>query len=479
MPDFIAKAVFSSRTVFFVLAAALCLAPPPCRAEAAGDEDARKLERLFSGILDGYRAALESRGGGLTAEGGVMVEKSEAYYAVTLPRLEARAANGAHVVIGMIAVNALPAGDGEGRWRMTVALPSPVTAYDPKGRAVITVEIGGQSFSGVWDESFGGFTGIEASYRGVSLYNAADDVRADLPDLGLSSALHPSGDGLWSGTARLGVSGLSAVFGGGDGGTARIGELSLAAAVEDYAPGVPRGAAEEKPERPGVMDLYCLAAGMPGGAWDGLSLDASFRDFAFDSAVSAKKAAPVRAGQARAGLSVTGARGNGSLRLSFSGDGFDAAAAFPELEGLLPSRAALDLAAERLSCAGAAAGSGASVSLSGTGFGNGHYDVTADGALTADAAAQRGFAGKASALARGFDYVMDRVGKNLENPAAEAEAKGRLREWQAALSVLQLAGQPQPDGARRYELEITPQGGILVNGADIGVLLPKAQPGTK
>lgn len=476
MPDFIPKAVFSFRAVFFVLAAAFCFVPAPGRAETLDDAGAQKLERLFSGVLDGYRAALESRGGSLTAEGGVMVEKSETYYAVTLPRLEARAANGARTVIGMIAVNALPAGDGEGRWRMTVALPSPVTAYDPKGRAVITATTGGQAFSGIWDESFGGFTEIDASYRGVSLYNAADDVRADLPEVRLVSALRPSGDGLWSGTARLDISGLSAVFGGGAGGTARIGTLSLATAIGNYAPGVPRGAAGEKPDRHGVMGLYCLAAGMPGGAWDGLSLDASFRDFSFDSAGAAKKAAPVRAGQARAGLSVTGARGDGTLRLSFSGDGFDAAAAFPELEGLLPSRAALDVEAKKLSCAKGAADDGASVTLSGTGFGNGHYDVTADGALKADAAAQRGFSGKVAALVRGFDYIMDRIGKNQESPAAAGEAKDRLGQLQALLSVLQLAGQQQPDASRRYELEISPQGGILVNGADVGVLLPKMQP---
>ena len=140
------------RTLLFLTAFCI-LASGNARAAVPIDEaGAENIRTIVQTLLDRQKAVRELSGGALETKGVLTVEMARTYYAITLPHITLVDPAGRRAEIGMIALNATPAGQ-EGKWRLSIALPTPMTWFDTEGNLSMRVHLGAQQLSGVWDEA--------------------------------------------------------------------------------------------------------------------------------------------------------------------------------------------------------------------------------------------------------------------------------------------------------------------------------------
>ncbi len=143
---------------------ALLFLLPAATAQAAPEAELRGvIERL----LGGQKAAFEKTGGTFETNGTIMIEPAGKYYAVTLPDITLVHANKSRTALGLIALNASPA--GEKKWNITMALPTPIITKDAGGQTESELSFGKQHFTGLWDENFQNFTNLKTIYENVRL----------------------------------------------------------------------------------------------------------------------------------------------------------------------------------------------------------------------------------------------------------------------------------------------------------------------
>lgn len=179
-------------------------------AQAQGNEEAR-LKAIFTKMLEGQKTATAASGDEFITEGEIQIEDAGNYYAVTLPNARLKTASGNVIDIGMIAVNASSqpaAANGAGQWKMTIALPTPFAVKDALGQPLMTLSIGGQKVSGIWNETLEAFTTLDAQYTGLKLEDAAQQVGGSLAALHFSSSLQETKPGKWSGPVHVKLEGL-------------------------------------------------------------------------------------------------------------------------------------------------------------------------------------------------------------------------------------------------------------------------------
>ncbi|MCB1529974.1 MAG: hypothetical protein H6853_08865 [Rhodospirillales bacterium] len=200
------------RTLLFLTAFCI-LASGNARAAVPIDEaGAENIRTIVQTLLDRQKAVRELSGGALETKGVLTVEMARTYYAITLPHITLVDPAGRRAEIGMIALNATPAGQ-EGKWRLSIALPTPMTWFDTEGNLSMRVHLGAQQLSGVWDEALETFSTLHAAYGNIKISSrdktavTLDNLRLDLDILspaGADFALRASFDGLKTNTAPEG-----------------------------------------------------------------------------------------------------------------------------------------------------------------------------------------------------------------------------------------------------------------------------------
>jgi hypothetical protein len=184
-----------SLTVFTLLAAMVV----PAQSRAQGADPTTQLQTLFQSILD-EQAAATTNGATLKMDGPIEVEPAGSYYAVTLPPLTLEYQDGQKIQIGMISINA-SAADKPGNWKMTLALPTPITGFDASGKETMRISLGEQKVAGIWNEALKNFSKLDANYQNVRIDFPANNGFVSLKQALIRYDFTKAADGTWSGPA--------------------------------------------------------------------------------------------------------------------------------------------------------------------------------------------------------------------------------------------------------------------------------------
>ncbi len=223
----------------YLLASAIIITFVPFKAQAAQIDaaGADHLKKVFTNLLNDQKEINEAFGTvDVIYTGEVAVEPKGEYYAVTLPKVEikldeslaaqvpppapqdpaqaqqtpppAPAAPGFVFDLGQTAINAIP-DEKPGNWKMTVALPATLSMKIADEMA-ININIGQQNTAGLFNESYGYFTKMDALYKDLkfNVVSAGQTHDFAIPELSMKSNLEDEG-GYLTGPTTIRASGLA------------------------------------------------------------------------------------------------------------------------------------------------------------------------------------------------------------------------------------------------------------------------------
>lgn len=186
---------------------ALLIAPVAHAQTPENDARAQILKGQIEGFLENQKAMALKNGCKLATKGNVTVEQANGYYAFTLPHITYTDSEGIRSEIGMIAVNATP--DAGNDWKLSVALPTPISSFNTSGNEIIRSDIGSQSASGIWNEKLGHFTALNANLGNLRVNNLLDQSTASINGVSFNSQLTERDPEAYTGTANMILSSVS------------------------------------------------------------------------------------------------------------------------------------------------------------------------------------------------------------------------------------------------------------------------------
>lgn len=493
---------------------------------AMNAEDAKHLKTVFSTMLERYSNEAKLQGGELVAEGDLLVEPSDNYYAVTLPHLSIIGADKSKINIGMIAINAVP-GDKKSEWKMTIAIPTPITLYGTEGHETGVIQIGSQSFAGVLHETFGNFVRLNARYKDISFTDPVEDARVNMGDMTIIYDLKETSDGLWSGPMNLVISNIQALFNR-TGAAGKISSIKIDSTVKDYSV-VEAHAYTEKmnalmeslgsdtPSVSGqhVQGMFNTVADFLTTVWDGFGSQFSISGMEFINPASAgKPATTLQVQHLGFGMTGGGLKGNrATLQHTINMTGLSVT---PDTSGMkemvpenvnfdmtitnLPLKDLLQMARENLGHNMATPEGGNLVALNAlaqtqqlltqaatsleikdTGLGkNAAYDLKLNGAALANIQAVMGATGKMRLEIMGVENLISLTQKAINDPSIQPADKEKAQKALQSMTFLQMIGQQSKNAAgqdiRAYDFELTTDGKTLLNGADMMSVMGAGKP---
>lgn len=183
-----------------LLLTAFACAIPLAAAAAVTQDGADRLKTSLSQSLETRAQVLKKEGITLNQTGTMMAEVADNYYAITTPEISMTLPGGVTRNIGMVAINANPENGDANRYRVAVAMPTPINDVATATPATVlqSLVFGQQSFSGIYDMAVQNITSFDATYKDVSLTRPADALDVRLPELKTSLALAKNGT-TWAG----------------------------------------------------------------------------------------------------------------------------------------------------------------------------------------------------------------------------------------------------------------------------------------
>jgi hypothetical protein len=489
----------------FLLALALCLFPLILWFSAPGQaqqDDESRLKAVFGKMMEDQKKSAAAQGNTLTFEGDIQIEKAENYYAVTLPHAGLKTKEGDTLEIGMIAINA-SAGPQPASWKMTIALPTPFTLKDKEGKPLMTLAIGTQKATGIWNEKIGYFTGLDAVYGGISVTDTAKSFSATLGSLAVKSDLTETSPGKWSGPMSASLENLEVLL------PAKQTKILLKSGVNKvdllaYDPALIRSkqASLTAPANANMaMSLFDLFTKSGEGFKTEYSVE-GLEIVAPQPGQTAMGKFGLDRGSFSLALNGFGAdKVNASLALDYRG--LDPRPLSEQLKNVMPKEAHLDwelkdvplqqITATVQNTMGAGAGAGAqlamvalvsklsalmsqsktSITVDKNYVLNDLYRADLNGSANADITALLGFSADAVLGVYGLDNLITA----LENAGIESTTMYRttIQSWAASLKYFKGFGvmQKDPEGSplHRYHFQVTPQGKLLLNDKDAAALL--------
>lgn len=443
-------------------------------------------------MADGVMAAVTDLGAGpgwtAVTQGQSMIEDSGSYYAVTLPHLSYKDAGGQTLEVGLIAINALK-GDKAGEWKITIALPSPITLNDSTGKAEATLVLGQQSLSGVFNIKDNSFTKLNGRYRAITFNHASSGIKANLPDAGLTGSLKKDGAQTWSGVLQLATLSPTISFSH-TGALLSFATLTVASMFDHYATPDMKKMKDriESVEKPSPL-LKIMAAGMAGAA-TGAKIDVTGKTASLSLPASNGRTEKMIAFDSlRWTQTLSGQDSNAkSIHLTSGFSDLKVTPADPTLGTLLPAKMVMDIAIANIPAAkilsadlnkkdelyrllAEAKTEGA---ITNTMLGNATYEADLDAKQTAHATAPLGMVGTGSLKISGIESLTGAIASGLQNGTIPDDMRPYLKDIQKALLVMMLTGKPGVDSAgkpaKAYEIENTADGRVMVNGQDLQAL---------
>jgi hypothetical protein len=170
----------------------------------AFDARAYLLRSQIEAFLQSQKQTAAKNNCKLETKGSVSVEKSSAgYYAFTLPHITYTDAKNVRTEIGMVAMNATP--QDNGKWNVSMAVPTPMVSYDTKGAELFKTDIGTQNATGVWDEKLSRFTTVNADLSNIIFSNLMDKNSVSVNAVTFKSKLSEQDEGVYTGNATADI----------------------------------------------------------------------------------------------------------------------------------------------------------------------------------------------------------------------------------------------------------------------------------
>lgn len=503
-------------TALSALALLVFIAPTASAQEL--DANGQKLKTAFQSMIDDFKTQYSAPDGmSIRTDGAVNVEKAEKYYAITLPFITIAHSDGSKFELGMIGINAAPH-DVAGQWKMTYALPAQMRALDADGQEALTVEIGGQRSSGVWDENLKYFAKLDSNFQSITTTSPATGAVFKAGSARIVYDLVMDAQGLWSGPTYMtlqDVSGSSPLVAGDFLNIKKIGVNSEMfqynpAIVDDYMKKIEAIAAPDPTT--GEIPVLTPAQGKELATMflhllgDGFTSQYSMEGFSLKTTENVPTPFTVTMDKAALGFDITGLKAQDAvmkLRLGYDNlAGLPAQAGLPEL---IPSQVNLDLALTKIpvgdlielasntfaSTAGTTqmggmaamsmafklpailAKSGTTLNIDRNFYGNALYHVDLNGKVVSNLTAAHSATADVNAKIRGLDAVMNVLGQQATDP--QAPNYQTIQQALASLTILRGFGKPGTDekGAtlHTYDIKLDEKGQFLINGQDMSMLM--------
>ena len=181
----------------------------PVQAADINSEGAEYVRNMFQELLDTNAKTYGSNkaeGPIIEYRGDVIVEPAGSFYSVTLPKTVVSVENNKgeklEFHIGMITANVMPH-DKPKQWKMTAAVPTPLTGYDSKGKASFKLNIGNQRTSGIWHEDLDNYVKLDSHYENITIDFENNPSAASFGSIKAVYNLDENESGFWSGPMNI------------------------------------------------------------------------------------------------------------------------------------------------------------------------------------------------------------------------------------------------------------------------------------
>lgn len=480
------------------------------------DATAQKLQTMFSEMLDKQKNLLNDKSVHLNYTGDLNVEKADGYYAVTLPHLAIVYPTGEKFEVGMVAVNAAPH-ENAGNWKMSVALPTPMTFYNAKGEQTSLVNIGSQRSAGVWNEQLDYFSKLDSNFGDINVSSKTDNFNLNIPATRVIYDLSQQEQSqLWSGPVSFSMQGLS-IDDDGIQDVIQLGEIKLAMEMFDYDPQgmieyrdliaskLQGENAESAPLTP--EEVSQLAQSFIKALGDGFVSNYEISDFAMKGK-DANQFESLNIDKMQFGIDATGLKENKlDIKFRVGYQGFDMQPVPADLPKLAPSHLNLDISVDdlplqELQALGAQTAenattnpvvpqmqamtammqlptilstAGSKIVLKNNSVGNDIYNITIDGTARPNPQSQFMAEADFTIAVRGFDAITQAITERIQQGDTQA---ANMQGVMAGLMMLKgfAEARATTDGAIEHvlKLNVTPEGQIKLNGQDISALMGMA-----
>lgn len=501
---------------FLSLCFGLCLVLAVLPRDAAAQTPEQRLQSIFDKYLNDRKADIALRGNELRTEGSVTVEKTGAYYAVTLPHISYHEKDGAYTDLGITAINVV-AGDAPGTWKMSIAMPSPILSYDAQKQPLRRIDVEKQIVSGVWDEALESFSKLDARYQSITFEHYPAKVRATTP---AASILYDftNANNRWSGKASYAMNDLviqstdSAKANASP--TLKLGKMGIDMTVRDYDAQVgktykariqdiiTKRAASDAPNIVSENELNTIQTAFGdflANAIGEFSQRVYFNGFELNDPASmpdAKKITIASGDVSFSGNNFRADKSNIGLDLNYAG--LSIIPASGASNPTIPDRMKIDIdlsniplkdlsatiqkfardpsqqdpATKNAALMALLKNAGTILKLSPSTIGNAHYTIDGNGVTTASTTSPTGIEGTTQIDIRGIDAVIKLAQGKVTDKNLDAGTKMHYTRMAVALATLKMVGQQSPGDKdkRTYVLDMTPDGKFLINGSDISML---------
>ena len=195
-----------------VLAALLLTSSVSSFAATVNDQGAAELKKNVEDSLSFPMDMAKHNGQGLTLTGAVEVTPKGEYYEVKLPGAAFTGVEGLKFDLGTIITNVTPGDNGE--YTTALSLPQTMTAYGEDNKAIATITIGDQKFTGTWWPALAAFTKIDSDYKNIQVKSAGtEDFNGSIAELKTTMDLTKNADDTWSGPNNFAATNVKLHFG--------------------------------------------------------------------------------------------------------------------------------------------------------------------------------------------------------------------------------------------------------------------------
>jgi|GEM_PF-1020130 len=507
-------------TAIILMLFILLAGPLSTPAQAAiNEKGARHLQSLFEDMLSQSDGLTKDDLGGLKLDGTVMVERANGYYAVTLPHISYMTADNKRIDIGIISLNVMP-GEDKQQWKMTMAMPSPITVYDEKNAQLASLTIGQQYFAGVWHEKLQSYTKLKAQYKNIALRMTDSTLKITVPDTTIIYDLTENAKHLWSGPSSMTVNGLKVKTP--DGSEITVGKIESIASITDYSLETAAAyrdnmqalnesyeAGEGSESAQHIAGVYNLVTEFIGSVWNGFETSINISDIHFFKPMTDKEQArEFKLSKVGYAFDMMGFRSNNvTLRMATHYDGLSIKPLPPEFDETAPTRVNLDFSIKNMpykdiialgktsvetavqapqmaklvglqalmSLPDLFTKAGTTLEIKNSFAENDIYRALLNARLQADLTAMKGGVGTGRIEISGLEKLLTVTAEQMKKTDLSEEEKNDLKKTAATLTVMQMIGKMSKDNKnkpiRLYDLELTKEGSILLNGADMSTLL--------
>jgi hypothetical protein len=492
----------------------------PVRAVEIDKKGAKELKNMFEEILEFQQDAASLNRGKMKIDGEIKVEPADSYYAVTLPHISFVEPGEGYFNVGIIAINVIPSEDTD-LWKMSVALPTPMTGYDAGGNPVFTVDLGRQRMFGVWHKQFENFVKLDAAYENMLFSLAAENVSFTMPSMKIFYNLNENEKGGWSGPLNFVLDDIKLavnqeqIF--------SADSIKVNSEIIDVSPGAMKeykqrltelaektenqpGAGKPDPEQ--ITGIFSILFESMDDFWDGFATDFVIENLKIAAPEKAKgNPREISLAKAGYGFDMKGVK-SGSVTMAFrmSYDGLELMPVPVAAKGVYPRGIKINLqvdkipfkellelgqatlkasleSPERAQMSGMQAmmsmpqilsAAGTTLKVLDMNVEAEKYSAVAEGEVIASAGASYGLISDARAKIYGLDALISELKGKMQNPEIADKAKAGIKQNLQGLAMLQMVGKQEKDEEGRemrvYNFKVTPEGLMTLNGGDLSAL---------